>query len=207
MDREEKHFLFYQPAIESFGTKDVRSLRWNSLHSQIVRFKSLLRLGNMKNQSVLDLGCGYADFVLFLMKHHQEPSLYVGVDFIENFLQEARNRLSNLDIQFRLIKEDFMNFSFNEKFDFIYCNGALNFGEGDNFLLLTEVIQKFLPLAKKGLGLTLLKDAQGYVRDKRLFFYHREGIKKVLESLEIKGEIYEDYKDNDITLLIRKAAN
>ena len=56
---------FYEARLDEFGY-DVRSVGWGNKGSQDLRFKILSDIGDLTNNSVCDLGCGFGDLYLYL---------------------------------------------------------------------------------------------------------------------------------------------
>lgn len=99
---------------------------------------------------------------------------------------------------------DFFHFSFDKTFDYVFCNGAFNIREKDNYQSILFFIQKALRLAKKSIAFTLLKYSPFYVHDERMFYYQEKKIKDLLKKNQYIFTIYSDYADNDFTVIIHK---
>lgn len=192
------HQQFYQEALKKFGVHSVQSMHWNSLESQRARFFSLKRVGDLKNHSVLDLGCGRGDFLEFLINCGQAPQSYIGVDFMKEFIDYAKKKFPFAQFYYG----DFFQFQYVQ-YDYVICNGALNFLQDNNLLFLKKFFQFFVPCAKKGFGLTLLKNAEGYIRNPLIYLYRVQDVQKILQSLQFKYTVYQDYADNDFTIIIQ----
>lgn len=67
-----------------------RGVDWNGVDSQRLRHRQFLRLlEDDPTSSVLDLGCGYGDFLPFL-REHGFGGRYVGVDLAPAMIETAR---------------------------------------------------------------------------------------------------------------------
>jgi cyclopropane fatty-acyl-phospholipid synthase-like methyltransferase len=194
---QDAHKNFYKQAIDSFGLQDVRSLHWNSKNNQKVRFRSLSRMGNFSHKTLLDLGCGRGDLLEYLKSIKQEPSKYLGVDFMEEFIKFAAKRFPT----HQFVLNDFFKLKYS-LFDYIVCNGALNFTKKDNIQFFKQFLLFFLTYTKRALGVTLLKKAKGYFDDPFIYAYDPVEVEKVLQSLKLNYQIYHDYADNDFTVII-----
>ena len=200
LNRKNIHENFYQESIERYSPFDVRSMKWNSITSQESRFQSLIRIGDLNQKSVLDIGCGTGDFVNFFFRKKIQLSDYLGIEIIEDFYKVAKERYSN----YSFLLTDYFSFRFSKKFDFAFCNGALNVREKDNMKLLEKFIHKTLNNVNQGIGITLLKYAPGYFKESRLYHYRPGKVKLLLKRLNLSHEIISDYADNDFTVFIRK---
>lgn len=68
------------------------SLLWASRRTQEMRFEALCRLRNFEGCSILDVGCGRADLLDYLLKNRIIPADYVGLEAVGILAQAARNK-------------------------------------------------------------------------------------------------------------------
>jgi SAM-dependent methyltransferase len=112
---------FYSSAIQKYGVS-AKGLNWNSNKTQDIRFKTIFKMlpKNLQEYSLIDAGCGFADFYLYLQKNKTLPKNYTGIDCHNDMVSIASNNtgceIQNLDI----VKDDL------PKADFIVCSGAMN---------------------------------------------------------------------------------
>lgn len=67
-----------------------------------------------KNKKVLDIGCGWGDFLV------KDPQNFIGVDINEELLEKARER------GLKVVKFNVKNLPFSdEEFDGVYCNNVI----------------------------------------------------------------------------------
>jgi ubiquinone/menaquinone biosynthesis C-methylase UbiE len=69
---------WYEDKVRRFGF-DHRGLGFRTKSSQEKRFEALLALGDFAGRRVLDVGCGFGDFLAFLVERDIHP-LYSGLD-------------------------------------------------------------------------------------------------------------------------------
>src|ERR1700722_6985782 len=81
----------YQRAAERYGG-GFKSLLWASPKSQAARFDAAARLCPMQGRSVLDAGCGRADFLWHLLGDQVVPARYIGIEAIEAMADFAEAR-------------------------------------------------------------------------------------------------------------------
>lgn len=84
----------YSGRLKQFGN-DPRTLGWDSQASQKVRFAIACQMANFKDASVLDIGCGLADFRTFLSESGNECDRYVGVDINPDLLNECQQKYAD----------------------------------------------------------------------------------------------------------------
>lgn len=70
-----------------------KALGYGSISSQHVRFNQFIRFKEIKGLTLLDLGCGFADLIDFLVEYDQAPKLYTGVDAMSAFIDSAKIRI------------------------------------------------------------------------------------------------------------------
>lgn len=120
MTQEHEIISFYSSRFQQHGDS-YQTFDYGSCHSQVKRFEVLARVGNLEGSSVLDVGCGTADFSLFL----QEKGIrceYHGCDLVPEFIAAARQKAPG-----RFYTGDFLDLEFNRQFDYVICSGMLNF--------------------------------------------------------------------------------
>src|ERR1035437_4210533 len=125
---EKRFFDFYKEALSLYGN-DVKSLHWIDDKSQNIRFEIFNKIADLNNnlskKSALDVGCGFGDLYKFFISQHIEVD-YTGIDIIPDFISRAKEKFP--EAKFRV--EDI--FSTNEKYDYIFASGSLNFTVTDS---------------------------------------------------------------------------
>lgn len=82
------------------------SLLWASRRTQETRFGALCRLRDLSGCSVLDVGCGRADLLDYLLRRGMTPADYVGLEAVGTLAKAAgRKKLPNCTI----IEGDFVS--------------------------------------------------------------------------------------------------
>ena len=68
MNRLNKDVIkYYENTFEKFGN-NFRGMNWPSKKSQYLRFEELIKIGNLSNKTIHDVGCGNGEFFKFLKK-------------------------------------------------------------------------------------------------------------------------------------------
>ena len=81
------------------------SLLWASPRTQRARFAAIASSTPMKDRIVLDVGCGRADLLSFLVEIGQSPSQYVGLEAVSELAACARSVVRDQD---SVIEADFV---------------------------------------------------------------------------------------------------
>ena len=88
---------YYDRLVEEFG-HDPRACDYGRPESQAAKFRVISEVMPLAGKSLLDVGCGFADFADYLDQHVPGVT-YAGVDISEAMVAQARKRHSQCDIR------------------------------------------------------------------------------------------------------------
>ena len=181
--------------------QDVKALSWGSIYSQQIRFRILSEIGDLNNRSLLDLGCGFGDFYLFLKEQNTHPRKYVGIDINPQMIAVARLRAPEVTFEIKDILGDEMN----EKYDYVIASGIFGL-ETPNWQAVTEnIISKMYQLSEIGIGVNFLSFFTTGKKFSNMHYAHpTDIIEFVCKNLSNKIILRHDYRPNDFTLYIYK---
>lgn len=152
LDHNDRIKKTYHKLLSQHGPFSSRSIAWNSLSSQAIRFKILTEIGNVKHQSLLDIGSGLGDLYNYLKPFSVD---YTGIELSSEFTEASREKYPDIQV----INDDFMIHIFQKKYDWVFCSGAFNAKIDDSDTKTKELlfagIQKMWELTKKGLAFNL----------------------------------------------------
>jgi SAM-dependent methyltransferase len=74
------------------GAKGFDALLWSSREGQRVRFEAIARSCPLAEAKILDVGCGRADLLGYLLERGIVPAHYTGLDVIPASLRAARRK-------------------------------------------------------------------------------------------------------------------
>jgi SAM-dependent methyltransferase len=98
----------YVRAAQQHGS-DFPSLLWASPHTQAARFDAIQRLADLQGKSVLDVGCGRADLLAFLLARGVRPADYIGIEAVDELAAAAERRCAAAGRPpARIIRADFV---------------------------------------------------------------------------------------------------
>ena len=84
--------VFYQNNYDTYGVS-AEGVAWNGEQTQKRRFSAIAScLGDVKSDTLVDAGCGFGDFYLYLKEKNNVPKTYTGLDLCEPMVQEAKVR-------------------------------------------------------------------------------------------------------------------
>jgi SAM-dependent methyltransferase len=110
---------WYEDKVRRFGY-DHRGLGFRSRSSQERRFEALLGLGDFHGRTLLDVGCGFGDFLQFLEERGIRPS-YTGLDICEPMIRRCRERFVAAGAQF--VVADVLEYTPPHSFDYVVASG------------------------------------------------------------------------------------
>lgn len=99
-----------------------RNESWNNDYLGFL-IREVWKIDNPVN--VLDCGCGYAHFAPMLMKYLPEGSSYTGIDFSSSLTEQAEKLLEKYNINGRILKGDFLESNFIDKFGIVIRRAVL----------------------------------------------------------------------------------
>jgi SAM-dependent methyltransferase len=112
---------FYDPELARCGA-NAEGLHYHSEASQRTRFRVLRELlpPDLSAVSLVDIGCGFGDLLLYLREQNEEPGGYIGIDLHERMVEIAGERTA-ADIRLGDVLSDELPAA-----DWYVCSGALN---------------------------------------------------------------------------------
>lgn len=182
--------LRYAKRLEKHG-ESVKALASGSLHHQQCRFNILKEIGNLNGCSVLDLGCGLADFNGFLIDNDISVD-YTGIDIFPEFISAAQKKYpESLFLCADILEKNILN---KEKFDYVICSQVFNkkLKYTDNITYVKRIIKKIFSLSKKGIAIDFISNYVDYMEDE-LFYYSPEEIFSYAKTLSKRVSLRHDY--------------
>lgn len=161
-DRLYMWYFYHKRALEH--DLPERRVGWRSRRNQELRFASLLKIGDLAGQSILDLGCGLGCLYGFL-KTQDWDGEYTGYDILGLMVKGARKRFPGVHFE----KRDFLAQPPDRTWDYILINGVFNHKVRDNWAWIEEMVALSLQKAGKGVAFNILVTGQGW-GDEDLFY-------------------------------------
>src|ERR1700751_2814815 len=108
---------YYGALIRKYG-HDPRACDYGRAASQQIKFRVLAEVIPLMNCSLLDVGCGFADFAGFL--HGEFAGLqYAGLDICPDMIREAKLNYPDVDLRVGNIAD----VALDRTFDVVVANG------------------------------------------------------------------------------------
>lgn len=102
--------------------KKIEKSMWNEDYMQFL-VSNVWKID--KPIRVLDCGCGYGALGSMLLPMLPEGSKYVGIDFAEEMIQEAKRRFENQRYDVQFVVSDVLEFNAKERYDVVISQSLL----------------------------------------------------------------------------------
>lgn len=185
---------FYKKAIERYG-HSARGLNWNSKSSQRVRFEVMYELlgDELCCSSVVDAGCGFGDFYLFLQERGKRPRRYLGYDVMDAMLSVARKKTGQMYLRCDILRDEL------DVADYYIASGSMNIlNRFETHLFIERCFQA----SRKGFVFNLLK---GEDSSEHFNYWSVEEMVLHVKSFGCEIIVKEGYMEGDFTIFLKKA--
>lgn len=201
MNEEEKQRITnrYRERLQKLGP-GIDALASGTTERRATRFGILSSLGNMQGASVLDIGCGLADFYAYILENGIEAN-YTGYDITEDFIQIAQERFPNGHFEVR----DIQTQGIPTRFDYIVSSQTFNnrFMHDDNMQVMQDVLRIAYEACDKGLAVDMMTSYVDFKED-HLFYYQPEDIFRYAKSLTKRVMLRHDYPTFEFAIFLFK---
>ncbi len=192
--RREK--TYYNSKFHTYGY-DPRSLGW-ILGSQEIRFKNLTMVGDLNDQSILDVGCGFGDLYGYLSNTGVRIK-YTGVDINRNFIKTARAVYPDA----HFIEADFEKDVIPGKYDWAIASGVFNLKIDDNQAFIENSLKKMFKLSKKGIVADFLNSKAACGCD-GLYYQDAGRLLEFCDRLSARVVFRDNYLPTDFCIYVYK---
>ena len=175
------------------------SLLWATPRSQRQRFDAICRIYDLDGKSVLDVGCGRADFLGYLLESRIHVADYTGLEAVDALADEAEARDYPAC---RVIRADFVREPVKLFIgaDVIVFSGSLNTIEDADFY---QTLSRAFDATAQAVVFNFLSSAalagRDYLRWRRL-----EHVMGFLKRLPCDVQTLDDYLQGDCTIALIK---
>jgi len=198
----------YNNRLKKFGP-EVRTLGWNTEYNQQKRFESATSLINLKGKSIVDIGCGFGDFLKFIKERKIKTSSFRGIDINEDLLKVARKRYPGIIFENRNILIDLPK---KKVADIGFALGVLNFNlknKPNNYKYAVEFIKSAFTLCKEALVVDMLSNYldKDYPKEDFVFYYSPERMFKEAKKISPYVILKHDYPplpQNEFLLILKR---
>ena len=207
MDAAQKQHLIelHRDSLALYGST-TDALHWSSRGQQKVRFRVLAGIGIALGDSVLDVGCGFADLRDWLRSHRLDVA-YTGIDLSAEILAIAAQRHPDVS----LMCGELFDFDFKPRsFDWVVLSGTLNWQLHDDGAYARRVIARMFELCRFGVAFNML-DARNremqHLQDLQdLVAFDPDAMLDYCATITPDCSYLGDYLTNDFSIYMRRIA-
>ena len=186
---------WYADKVRRFGY-DHRGLGFRTRSSQEKRFEALLGLADFNGRSVLDVGCGFGDFLQFLLARGIRPD-YTGIDLCEPMVARCRERFGAGAAEF--IACDALDFEPDRPYDLVVASGIFGLDAPGARERIRPTVERMFAWAGTGLAVNFLSRRSPTPAPARVYVDPAEMLELGLE-LTPSARLDHTYLPNDFTL-------
>jgi cyclopropane fatty-acyl-phospholipid synthase-like methyltransferase len=191
---------YYDTLIRRYG-HDPRACDYSRIESQLIKFAVLSDALDLAGKSVLDVGCGFADYYRYLISRFTNVS-YVGIDITEAMIVEALKIDPQLDLRVRNV----LDWEGDETFDVVTANGIFYLIRNNPFLKMQEIISAMFAKSNKA---TVFNSLSAWTPDKEAGEFYADPLETLAfcRTLTPWVTLRHDYHARDFTIYMYKDRN
>ncbi|HUP30358.1 MAG TPA: class I SAM-dependent methyltransferase [Usitatibacter sp.] len=190
---------WYADKVRRYGF-DHRGLGFRTRSSQEKRFEALLGLGDFHGKRLLDVGCGFGDFLRFLRARGIEPR-YTGLDICEPMV--ARCRESFAAGAGRFLVGDVLRHQPDEEYDFVIASGIFGLDADGVRERIAPTIERMFSWCGEGMAANFLSARSPTPAEARVYVDPSEALAIGL-ALTPAARLDHTYLPNDFTVHLYK---
>jgi SAM-dependent methyltransferase len=201
---------FYESHVRRFGY-GYRALGFGRRSSQEKRFGALAALGAFDGASVLDVGCGFGDFLAWLRARGVQPR-YTGLDLTGPMVERCRRRFAEdgkegserlAEGSARFIVGDALAWQAEQEYDYVVASGIFGYHAKDTRRRIQPTLEKLFGIARIGLAVNFLSGCAQTRSPGRLYVQPADVLQYALR-LTPAVRLDHTYMPNDFTLCMYK---
>jgi len=189
---------WYEDKVRRFGY-DHRGLGFRTRSSQEKRFEALMQLGNFHGRRVLDVGCGFGDFLAYMHERGIRPE-YTGIDLCEAMAARGRERFGD---QGTFVACDVLEYSPERRPDYVVASGLFGLDAEGARERIQPTIEHMFEWAIHGAAMNFLSAYAPEPAEARVYVDPLDALELGL-ALTPAARIDHSYLPNDFTLYLFK---
>jgi len=188
---------FYDRRVAQFG-HDPRACDYGRSESQRKKFQVLSDSIDYSGRSVLDIGCGFADFSAFLAQRHERVR-YSGVDLSPSMIAKAREKNPEHDLQVMNILEEVGN----QTHDVVTANGIFYLLGNDAPQLMRRLVKAMFERCREAV---IFNSLSTWATIKEPDEFYADPLETVAWCREISPSLVlrHDYLQHDFLIVLRR---
>lgn len=197
LDDKKQIAEYYSKSLNQYGPYDPRSVHWNDFYTQNIRFKELIRIGNLENKNLLDIGCGLGDFYFYL-KSNFSLFHYTGIDISDDLINSAE--LKYPEAQFRKVE---VSEVLDGVYNYAFASGVFSLRVEDYECKYMNTIKQGYDKITQGFAFNMLKKGK-HPEDDIHVTWNPDQVIKTCKKYCSKMKLIEGYLDYDFTIYLYK---
>lgn len=179
---------------------DHRGLGFRTRSSQEKRFEALLALGDFHGRPVLDVGCGFGDFLAFLRERGIEPR-YTGMDICEPMIQRCQERFAGTNARFCV--GDVLTWDPEGTPDFVVASGIFGLDARGARSRIRPTLRRMFEWARLGMAANFLSQRSLEPAEARVYMDPSDALEMAF-ALTPAVRLDHSYLPNDFTIHLDK---
>jgi SAM-dependent methyltransferase len=190
---------WYADKVARYGF-DHRGLGFRTRSSQEKRFHALLGLGDFHGRRLLDVGCGFGDFLAFLHARGIRPR-YNGIDLCEPMVARCRERFAGEEAHFSV--SDVLAYTPDTPCDYVVASGIFGLDAAGTRERIEPTLRRMLGWCRVGIAVNFLSARSEAPAPARVYVDPAEMLRTAL-ALTPAVRLDHGYLPNDFTLHLYK---
>jgi SAM-dependent methyltransferase len=186
---------WYEDKVRRYGF-DYRGLGFRTRSSQEKRFEALLALGDFHGRRILDVGCGFGDFLAFLVERDIHP-LYTGLDVCEPMIERCQQRFPAGAGRF--VAGDVLDHEVDQSYDYVVASGLFGLDSPGARERIPASLARMFGWCRIGLAVNFLSARYASQVDDRIYVEPGKALEAALD-LTPAVRVDHNYLPNDFTL-------
>lgn len=188
---------FYDGLVERFG-HHPRACDYGNPASQQKKFQVLSEVMDLSGRRVLDIGCGFGDFGVYLQQRYGDVR-YSGLDLSEQMVDGARA----LHPQFRFRHGNLLDLPSAERFDVVTANGIFYLLGPEAEVIMRSLLSRMFEIATEAVAFNSLSS---HAASKEEGEFYADPAKTVAycQTLTPWVVLRHDYHPRDFTMYLYK---
>ncbi len=178
---------------------DHRGLGFGNRSSQEKRFEALLALGDFEGRRILDVGCGFGDFLAFLLDRGIEPR-YTGIDVCAPMVDRCEERFHGAG---RFLVADALAYQPDGPYDYVVASGIFGLEAPGARERIRPTLQRLFDWSRIGASANFLSAQSPKPAAARVYVEPRE-ILEIAFALTPSVRLDHSYLPNDFTIHLDK---
>ncbi|GFK94847.1 hypothetical protein NNJEOMEG_02695 [Fundidesulfovibrio magnetotacticus] len=190
--------VLFDKSFTGGGPRHSR-VQWDDANRQYLRFAEIYRSIPSHQCSILDIGCGNGEFLLFL-NYMGFTGSYTGVDIHEPLLQEARATYPGYEFLHRDMLTQHI-----EQHDIVIMSGVFNLNIGQDMDFVKSFISKMYDLCKFKTIFNAISTHVNLQEETMYYIDPAEIMNFAIQTLSPKVELRHGYLPFNFTVAIEKS--